>query len=231
MVAKAKNDRFERRVRAIAAGPQETKWGYHQALPFSVIPSGLASASYFWVFNPFGSLFRADSAFVRSRSEVQGEEFVLRGLKLQGIIANNLDRVWLGRISLISTDQLITESDQGIGSGLTVGVPGIFDDEGLQLATQAKFDMQKVKVLHSRRMTKENTDNGSVWRINEWWGTNQKKMAREQESVGSGVSETVGYLKNRQYYWVLEIHTPSHLPNWTTDMGAELASYVYWKDP
>lgn len=232
MVATAKRKRFENRVRAIAAGPQETKWAYGRVQPFTTLPPGVATTNFVWIFNPFSHVFRSDTTAVRSRSEVLGEEFILRGLKMSGYVASNVNRVMMTRLTLISTDQLLNDdSDGDLQISVSTG-NGVFDDEGVLQATLTKFDTQKVRVLKSTRriLQPAAAGNGTVWRINSFYKMNQKKMAREQEPTVLG--NTVGYLKNRQYYWVMEIHFPGvGSVDYNPGFGSELASYVYWKDP
>lgn len=228
MVAKAKNERFERRVRAIAAGPQETKRAYW---PLTILEATLpAPSNYMVVFNPFTQLYRADSALVPTRAEVIGEEFIWTGLKMKGYIVSNVDRIMMGRISLISTDEKLSNLQEGtVYFGITNTV---FDEEGIQLPTLATFDSQKVRVLHSSKFKRGANEigQGNIWHIDEYYRTNQKKQPDLEESIGV-TSERVNYLKNKQYYWVIELHWPGVGSVDYGQVASELASYVYFKDP
>lgn len=244
MVAKAKNKRFENRVRAIALGPIETK--ITRRVVGVPVPVGFNDRSWTWVFNPMALIQRAvedrsDPLQPVSGERAEGEEFWLTGLKVRYNYASSLDVMTRVRISLISTVNHYTVAPGGSFNDGNIIDDEIFvvSDASDPLPTFRQFSVQKVNVLRSKEFTMRPSipGIGDDHQGQIYWSTSQRKEIQATESPNDAVIDNVGYFKGVNYYWIFETTRPvaapgfnhqwSSSPQWTSDIDF----LVYFKDP
>lgn len=229
MVAKAKARRFERRVLAIAQKPVETKsFPRIYDLPFTVDNSGYAVGPQ-WAIRGmvFREIPRADSTLTKSEHEVIGNEFQARGF---WISVNVLSDVTINPNKLGLDCRLTVYSIADVEQGIPIiqsvlGNDYVFDpDYGVSNYMTAKpFNMQVLNILKSVKFSMNfNGSNGNVSREKRLWvPIRGRKICRDEEpTITNG---TVGFLKGRNYFWLLELF----MPGVPTDIGQQFTDRIY----
>lgn len=237
LLAKARNARFERRVEAIAKRHIETK-----AIKWAnaiVFPAGYSAPSWVWVVNPFFFLGSAgDQVEAPSTDRLIGDEFILRGLKLEWNVSTNELPVKRLRISLVSTDYRAVDATTFEGDFAplagTMGNLFLDADETSTDPTFRRFNDRSVNVLRTKEfklqtMVEGGSDDhqGKIY-----WATDQKKTRADQQEVNTG-EDRVDFLKNRQYYWVVEMFQPgiTFQSSWESPNFYQRWQFtVYYKD-
>lgn len=235
MVAKAKNERFERRVRRIAQGPVETKTSRWQPDLAAGIAPSYEGPAYAWALNPMGGVQRQSDNSASNHSVI-GDEFILRGLLFNFMVSTNNARVFKMRVSLISFDWA-PENTSLNGFPIALGPP-IFMESGDTATTPTliSFDVDKVNVLESReyRAVPQFDGSGLVIEGRIYWSTDQKKTIYSEAGSDVVPDEYVDRLKGRNYYWVVEMLYPSATSASWSPVGGDFVwsanSVVYFKD-
>lgn len=233
LLAKARNDRFERRVESIAKKHMETKaikWA--GAINFS---AGFSGSSFFWILNPFTQMGEAtDVSGQPTQDLLIGDKFILRGLKFEWNYAQTRDQNTRIRVSLISTDAKISNASGGnFDPGASVREE-IFAEASETSAdhTFQRFNVRNVTVLRSKefrlvpQFSGANADTqGSIW-----WGTDQLKTRNEIDEAD--IDQNITYLKGKQYYWIVEMFVPMEISaSWGIDAWYDrYQATVYYKD-
>lgn len=221
-----------RAIKAIAQRPVETKWSiwsnsvFNAAYSPSQFGSSYNTAAHI---NIFDTVYRADSVATRSRSEVMGQEFQLRGISVKWMLWTAVTHPIRYRLSLISFD---TYFSTGAGFNTLSTAAEFFEDEdnGNLLATFQRFNTDKVRVVWSRQLKAQ--PNGATATLVEgkgWIPIRRKCVVAEAEPT-SGTSSTVSKLKDHQYYLILECLDPGLLSTTTGNYNWVVDFKVYWKD-
>lgn len=240
MVAKAKNARFERRVLAIARQDHETKaFTRFYNLKSAILETGYAVGNG-WMFrgNIFREIPRADSAAVKSEKEVIGNELEARGFWIYVTLLSD-SSINPNRFAIDMRLTVYSTNDVNDGAPFLESVfatDQIFDpDLQSTYPTAYKFNMQNVNVLKTRRFNGVfQGNNGSYSKeVRMWVPIKGKKISREEESI-VGLADTFGFLKGRNYYWLVEVigfgvnpGEPNALPN---ILNGTIETKVYFKD-
>lgn len=226
--------RATRAIKAISQRPVETKWQIWNSdllvdIPISSWPA-VASQSVF-IRNVLQTIPRSNNATWESRSEVIGQEFILRGIKIKGIFsytdsltASNPQALRI-RVSLVQLTDYIDQSTFGPYS--TAG--DVFEDDDSMPVTVKKFNMDRVKVLKSKVVTQGVTSNRPYGVVNIWWKTNRKvKCYYDEGTVATNL--TVGRVMGWQYYIIVEIlNTVGY--SWEVPSDRMyMSTQVYFKD-
>lgn len=240
MVADAKNQRFKRRVLAIAKQPVETKsFPDFTDIPTIVLATGYAVGPQ-WAIrqNIFAGIPRADSAATKSEHEVIGNQMEARGFWIR---VNVLSHRGINS-DLFGLDLRLTVYSMADWTGTTGGVQNvvasdeIFDPDYAvnSYFTAYPFNMQRINVLKSKKFSMNfNGNNGNVSReFRMWVPLRGRKTARDEESTL--VNSNFGELKGRNYWWLLEFYmpgVPEQLNSRFTDrIFGNIQTRVYFKD-
>lgn len=233
ILAKARNARFERRVEAIAKRHMETKaikWATN--IPFSL---GWSAANATWIINPFAHMGESSNANGDpSTDKLIGDEFVLRGLKIEWNLAQTRDYNTRVRVSLISTHSLITGLQEGLFNPTAGQLTDIFlsASETSVENTFQRFNDRNVDVLRVKefrlvpRFSGANADTqGKIY-----WATDQRKTRNDVDT--GDIAENIDFLKGKQYYWVVEMFIPMETSaDWSTSTWYDRWQFaVYYKD-
>lgn len=228
--------RATRAIQAIAGRQEETKWSITTNDVASIVAAGtLGANSFVLAYNIFDSVPRADSTGVSSRSEVLGQEAILKGISVRWLTfypANDVIRIAQMRISIVES----TVYQAYGGAWVSVGPSSFFfeDEDGNTNATMQRFDMDRVKVLASKKFAVQ-AGTGRQGLMNEgklWVRKNKKIVAKARE--GGTFGDEMNELKDKQYYVVAEWYDPRGLltsENTPNPYQALFDVKVYWKDP
>lgn len=239
MVAKAKNARFERRVKAIAQLPVETKsWTRQYDLRGTIQGAGYSVGNSFMIrSNIFREIPRADTAMMKNEKEVIGNQLEARGFWIRvnvlGSVVNNPARLGIDwRVTVYSTNNL----DEGAPL-----IEPVFNDDSIfdpdyrsSYATAYRFNTQDVNILASKKFSANFLGgNGNFSReVKLWVPIRGRKTARAEETVLA--QSNFGFLKGRNYYWLLEgiaMGVNEAQPNAFTDtFFGNIETRVYFKD-
>lgn len=219
-----------RAIKSISQKPVETK---HSTNSRSIL-NGTVSASIFSggrtnaavYLNVFDSVYRADSVGVSSRSEVIGQEFQLRGIKLKYMIYSATGPMKV-RISLVSWDHYDnTGQDWNNLAGTSVFYNQ--EDQGNTMVVYQSFNTDAVKVHKSKSFTISGGGQSNLMRTGSLWVPMRRKCVMNVPENTSGTSQIVGPLKDKNFYWIVEFLNPAIFNGTSNNWLAE--STVYFKD-
>lgn len=220
-----------RAIQAIAAKREETKW-YINTQDISGLPASAGGTnSYAALFNIFDSVPRADSTGVSSRSEVLGQEADLRGFSVKWLMyypAGDIIRLCKMRISLVESTVYAATSGQWVDL-TTTGFP-FEDEDGNTNATLQRFDMDRVKVLKSKKFTLAAAGKASLLHEGKIWVPKRKKVVAQAQEGGI-FGDEMGQLKDKNYYVIVEWYDPAGLLTGTVSPYHCIVDVkTYWKD-
>lgn len=219
-----------RAIKAIAQQPVETKTSVVSA-DFDTFLSNAGytgGALYAVRGNVFSGMARADTTTVQSEHEVIGNEFMARGFKW------NLD-LYAATPGVLKV-RFTCYSYADYTPGLPLYTPVLNTDEVLDpefpvqnlTPTEYRYNPQRVNILKRKTWTfGAGGSSGFVANMKVWVPIKGRKISAEEE--GAILATTIGRLKGRNYYWVVEFLGPS-FSNLSTSVNGAISTQVYFKD-
>nr|QTZ83210.1 MAG: capsid protein [Emberiza rustica CRESS-DNA-virus sp.] len=228
--------RATKAIVAISQRPVETKkWPRSYAWGATILLSGYtAGSSMAMRSNIFRELPRADSTLTKTENEVIGNELMARGfwikVNLQGAVVPGGNHYGVQiRLTVYSIADRLPDAAPLI-EGVAASDPIFDQDFGQTQLTMRPFNMQNIRVLKSKRWDAQyqgNSDNFTSER-KMWVPITGRKIASQEEPT-VGTSSVFGYLKGRNYYWLLEAYSPGVTTLNSTFTG-DIETQVYFKD-
>lgn len=224
-----------RAIMAIAQKPVETKaWPYSVSWFNLLNSNGYVAGTDNWAVrsNIFSEIPRADSTLTKSEQEVIGNEIDARGfwifLQLASAVAPGTGHyAFQFRLTVYSI------ADVNATAPTIETVPSsdiIYDADffATQVTTQ-RFNTQAINVLKSHRWEARYDGNEDNFNMEHrmYVPITGRKIGRGEEGIVS--SSTLGPLKGRNYYWLLEVYAPGASSLISTTQGS-LNTKVYFKD-
>lgn len=215
---------------AISQRPVETKT-YTISADFDTFltSAGYTASSFYAVRgNIFSPIARADTALVQSEHEMIGNEIQARGFRWNLDLYASASGVFKVRFTCYSYP--------GYTAGLPLFTPVTNSDEVLDpefpaqnlTPTEYRYNPQRVNILKQKTWTfGAGGSAGFVANMKVWVPIKGRKISMDEE--GTVTSTTMGRLKGRNYYWVLEMLGPSYA-NISTAVNGAIGTTVYFKD-
>lgn len=238
MVSNAKHQQFKNAVLAIAKEPVETKhFPRYYDWNVTVVGSGYATGPG-WAIRGhcFREIPRADSAITKTVHEVIGDELESRGFWIRVNLRSDVNAN-TQKLALDCRLTVYSMADVPAGMPIIEGVltnDYIYDPDLPTYQTAARFNTDVIHVLKSKKFQVGFTgSNGNVSReVKLWVPITGRKTAREEESTLS--SSTFGFLKGRQYFWLLEMYCQGQTSGigegFTSKFTGDIQTKIYFKD-
>lgn len=226
--AKRLSKHMVRAIKAISAGPIETK----RFTTYSLWNSLLLTSGYVagplvvLTGNIFSGIPKIKNALTRTEDSVIGNEFLCRGFKFLlnlNITSANAFPDVMFRFGLIQR----TFYAPGV---VTLNVGGQeFDQDFSNVPTQSIWNTQYIKRMYSRkfRLNQSTTDPGVIEK-KFYIPIRKKVIVSTEESLA--VNDFVGQIKGTQYYWTLEVWG-INITQLDTAISGNLSTALYFKDP
>lgn len=224
-----------RAIMAISQKPVETKkWPRSYAWQTTLVNSGYVSgATWAYRSNIFREIPRADTALTKTENEVIGNELMARGFWIKVFIQSSAGSGTTHSGVQIRLTVYSVADRYPSSAPLIEGVStsdAVFDQDFTQsILTMRSFNTQNIRVLKSMRWDAQfqgNSDNFTSEK-KMWVPITGKKTSSEDESTV--LTTTFGYLKGRNYYWLLEIFAPG-VSNLGTQFTGNVDTQLYFKD-
>lgn len=215
---------------------------YHYAGTFATAQVPTHQGGFFN--NPVGSLpmdvrisTSADPA--QPNAVVEGDEIMLRGLKIEGYALVTGNRNFTLRLSLLSGPPY--------GTGTTVPVQPLANPSPFRIvtsdniyeentiygdATQTPFNNEKFTVLRTKTYKLGYMDGTDTRKFKMFYRMNAHKVAELEPDDADGNRKRMGFQKGKNYYWVFEwFNAAQNIAFTATDnLQVRIQSSVYWKD-
>lgn len=210
-----------RAIKAISQVPVETKHFPLTATIQSYLNTAAYSSGPFAVIrgNIFSDIPRLKNTGVKTENSFVGNQIQARGLRwwieLYPSTATNAPPLQM-RFT-VYRDNRYFASTTGVGIG-----DRIFDQDHVTTPTWSTWNQQDVKVMFQRRFTlKRSTSDPGMVKRKFWIPIRKKVESQDEESLV--FSSIMGEIKGPQYYWVLEVFSPS-----STDIRTDVIGNVDW---
>lgn len=216
---------------AISQKPVETKTYTISADFDTFLTSAGFSGGTFYAArgNVFAPLARADTALVQSEHEVIGNEFQARGFRWNLDLYSNT----VGSVKVRFTCYSYT----AYTAGLPLFVPVTNSDDVLDpefpvqnlTPTEYRYNPQRIHILKQKTWTfGAGGTQGFIGNMKVWVPIKGRKISMDEE--GTVTSTSIGRLKGRNYYWIVEILAVGAYTNLSTSINGALGTTVYFKD-
>lgn len=178
--------------------------------------------------NVFSQMARADTVSTQSEHEVIGNEFQSRGFKWNLDLYAATAGVFKVRFTCYSYNEFTP--------GLPIYNPVNNTDPVLDpefpvqnlTPTEYRYNPQRINILKQKTWTfGAGGSTGFVANMKVWVPITGRKISREEE--GAVLATTIGGLKGKNYYWIVEFLAPL-FPNISTAVNGAISTQVYFKD-
>lgn len=240
-------------IQRIAAKPIETKkfianlsFGEYVAASSTLGGATVPAQAGAFYNNPLGSLprlVRLSSAADPGQPDaaVEGDEILVRGLKIEGYALVTGTRNWTLRLSLLSGPPYGTGETWPVfplptyaASPFRVESASSMYEENTLFGdpTQQPFNNDKFTVLRTKTYKLGYMDGSDVRKFRMYYRMNAKKRAEVQADDADMSRKRLGFMKGKQYYWVFEwfnVVQGSALTA-TDNLQVRIQTSTYWKD-
>lgn len=221
----------ERAIRAIAMGPVETKKFYRDTVTLAPDPTNNSFGS---LFNIFDILPKGDTN--DSENTVIGNKFNCRGVKFWVNSQNVADTEVVYRLTVFSCNNFYGTGGPSINTGIQIlaNNPDFYETEVVMPQVHNRYNTQRLNVLKSKTWSLKKSFSGQAgedsW-ITMWVPITGIKTSEKEEGTAGGT--TVGELKGKNYYFLLEVHytTFAVTPVPWQNTAVNVAYCIYFKDP
>jgi len=217
-----------RAIRAIAAGPQETK-SYPTADNFqnALASTGYAGTAQSHIIrrNIYNEIPRLKNNLTKTEQSFIGNEIQSRGFRWQ-LDLSTANATGLGYDTRFRFCVYHENGFAGGYSALSTLNP-IFDQDQTTLPTHLFWNPQIAKRIFVKTFTmRQSTQVNCILHKKFYVPLRRKVVSREEESVIA--NSGMGYIKGEQYYWVLECLSPASV---LTNLSGSISTRMYFKDP
>lgn len=196
--------------------------------------SGNQTAAYR---NIMAGIPRGNENIAPQSEAVQGDKFILKGVKVQwSLYYPRTTSTLCVRVSIIQSDAYLgspTSSTPVAQFAVATGDNNNFweENDGSTQMTFQKFNIERITVLKSEKFYMTNGAGTGMFREGSmWWGCNRKETCANEENVL--ISDYVTELKDRNYYLLWEMYDPAGILSTATPAwDFNVMTTVYWKDP
>lgn len=227
--------RATKAIMAISQRPVETKsYTYSASYSAFLLSAGyVAPLDNFTIrSNIFSPIPHADSALTKTEKEVIGNELMARGFWIRVSLASAVSPT-AGHYGVQFRLTVYSIADVEVTAPLYevvgLGDPVFDQDFGNAYVTDRPFNNQYINVLKSHRWEARFDGNEDNYTTEHklWVPITGRKIGRGEESTT--VSSTLGPLKGRNYFWMLEVYAPGQ-SDLRAGVTGSIMTKVYFKD-